>query len=75
MSNSGNDWFEVWSEDQSPRPPYLLIVRPNPSSPLRFQVLDPIQANSVVFESEDYEAVRTYLLEDEFGLVRGRTTL
>jgi hypothetical protein len=38
-------------------------------------VLDPKERDGVVFESEDYEVVRIWLLEDEFELVEGRTTL
>jgi hypothetical protein len=33
------------------------------------------ECDRVVFESEDYEAARTWLLEDEFELVEGRTIL
>ena len=73
MNNAGLDWFEVWAEDRDPSPPYLLLVRPDPAATGRLQVLDPKQGDAVVFESEDYEAVRMWLLEDEFELVRGRT--
>ena len=75
VSTPEEDWFEVWAEDKSPRPPYLLIVRPDPVSPSRYQVIDPNDGESVVFTNEDYGAVRNYLLEDEFGMVQGRTNI
>ena len=73
MTDAASDWFEVWAEDRDPSPPYVLVVRPDPTGTGRFQVLDPKQGDAVVIESEDYEAVRMWLLEDEFGLVSGRT--
>jgi multidrug resistance efflux pump len=41
----------------------------------RLQVPEPKEGDRVVFESEDYEAVRMWLLEDEFELVEARTFL
>jgi hypothetical protein len=73
MGRAETDWFEVWAEDRGSDPPYLLVVRPDPVRTGVLQVLDPRQADSIIFESEDYEAVRMWLLEDEFGLVDGRT--
>ena len=72
MGDTGSDWFEVWAEDRGPAPPYLLLVRPDPTGTGCFQVLDLKLGDAVVFESEDYEAVRMWLLEDEFELVCGR---
>lgn len=75
MRTSAEDWFEVWAEDRDPSPPYLLVVRPDPAGTGRLQVLDPKEGDRVVFEDEDYEAVKLWLLEDEFELVTGRTML
>ena len=73
MGCAETDWFEVWAEDRGSDPAWLLIVQPDPARTGRLQILDPKQGDAVIFESEDYESVRMWLLEDEFELVRGRT--
>lgn len=65
------NWFEVWA-DETLDPPYLLLVRGSLDT---FRVLDPKDANRVVFESKDYETVKLWLLEDEYEMVRGRKDL
>lgn len=73
LDYDAEDWFEVWAEDRSPSPPYLLVVRPDPTGTGRFQVLDPKEGDRVVFQDQSYEVVKDWLLEDEFSLVMGRT--
>jgi hypothetical protein len=71
--NSSENWFEVWAEGRSPTyPPYLLIVRPNPTASRQIEVLDPREGDTIAFSNADYEEVRMWLLEDEFALVTGR---
>ncbi|WP_435008116.1 hypothetical protein P12x_005391 [Tundrisphaera lichenicola] len=73
LGPSEDRWFEVWADDRGLDLPYLLIVRPAPDGKRRLRVFDPNQGNRVVFESEDYEVVKIWLLEGEFELVRGRS--
>lgn len=66
-----SNWIEVWLDDTLD-PPYILVVREAESG---VEVLDPLEANRVVFASSDYEDVRLWLLEDEYEMVRGRTPI
>lgn len=54
--------------------PYLLLVRPTRPTDGGFEVVDPVEGNRRVFSGPDYEALRMWLLEDEFVCV-GRKEL
>ena len=61
-------WCEVWI-DLGLEPPRLLLVMPSECG--RVIVRDP-QEGAVAFEGRDYEAVKLWLLEDEYTRVDGR---
>ena len=63
-----NSWFEIWA-DASHTPPYVLVVQ---SDGADINVFDPQENRTKVFTAQDYDAVRYWLLEDEFEMVRGR---
>jgi hypothetical protein len=69
---NGDDWYEVWADDTL-QTPYLLLLRPDPSSPSHYQVVDPKEGYRVVHQGAEYTAVKDWLLEDEYTLV-GRVT-
>jgi hypothetical protein len=64
------EWYEVWI-DEAIDPPYVLLAIQTTGATIR--VTDPKEAGKVVFESEVYEVVKSWLLEDEYRLVAGRT--
>jgi hypothetical protein len=73
MSDTKAVWLEVWADDTTD-PPYVLLVRPSPKEPDQILVQDPKSNYSVVFRAGNYEAVKMWLLEDEYVRVEGRVT-
>lgn len=65
-------WFEVWW-DYSSRPPSLLVLAADPSSPNHFEISDP--SGAVVHTTSSYEDAMFWLTEDEFTKIEGRTSL
>ena len=66
------EWCEVWADD-SITPPYLLMVRPdNTSPPAGVVVIDPQERSRVVYRALNHLAAKDWLLEDEYSQVRGR---
>jgi len=41
----------------------------------KIEVLDPCEANRVVFRATEYEDAKLWLLEDEYEMVQGRVPL
>jgi hypothetical protein len=66
------EWYEVWADDTL-EPPYVLLVFKRPGME-EIAVIDPAERYRTVFASSDYEAVRPWLLEDEYTRVTGRMT-
>ncbi len=64
-------WFEVWIDESVGRP-YFLIVTHDLKKPTRFSVLDPMEGLKLIYYDDDYDAVRLWLLEDEYTPVDGR---
>lgn len=64
-------WFEVWSDHTGSRP-YLLIVTHDDADPSRILVIDPREEYKTVHHDNDYNAVKMWLLEDEYTRVDGR---
>jgi hypothetical protein len=64
------NWYEVWADDGLGIP-YLLLVQFDANTNL-YSVVDPSAGNKIVFESNEYETVRDWLLEDEYQSVNGR---
>ena len=67
------EWYEVWIDTSIPIP-YILLVRSRRGQP-DIEVIDPRDENKVVFQNPDYDAVRFWLLEDEYSLVEGRVVV
>jgi hypothetical protein len=66
-------WFEVWfAEGEDGSPSYLLILKPDTTTPGKVMVIDPHEGNKIIRSGQDYEETRLWLLEDEFSLVEGR---
>ena len=73
MSISDDKWFEIWfSQGIDIMPACLYVVIPDRKRQGYVVVIDPRKNNEVVFEGKNYEETETWLLEDEFLLVRGR---
>ena len=73
MENQSEKWFEVWCVDGVEHiPAYLVIVAPSPKSPSQIIVFD-LDKDEILYQSNVYEDVREWLLEDEFSMVKGRT--
>ncbi|MBE9057526.1 hypothetical protein [Sphaerospermopsis sp. LEGE 08334] len=66
-----NNWelTEVWI-DSMLSPPYILLLLCDKEG--NCQVYDPKQGNKVVFSSNNYEAAKLWLLEDEYEPFEGR---
>ncbi|WP_051039217.1 hypothetical protein [Nostoc sp. PCC 7524] len=66
-----NNWefTEVWI-DSMLSPPYILLLLCD--SEENCQIYDPKQDDKVVFSSNNYEAAKLWLLEDEYEPVEGR---
>ena len=64
-------WFEVWIDDTGSKP-YLLIVTHDDVDPSRILVIDPIEGYKTVHHENEYDAVKLWLLEDEYRRVDGR---
>lgn len=58
-------WFEIWVDDGL-TPPYVLLVMSTDTPGATVQILDPQDIHRVVFESDDYETAKLWLLEDEY---------
>lgn len=72
MSFQDDKWFEIWYvQGVEYIPAYLVVVTPDPKQPNKIIVLD-LQKNEVLFQAYNYDEVREWLLEDEFGPVNGR---
>lgn len=69
MCSMNNHWYEVWA-DEGLEVPYLLIVMPDGNGN-GVQVLDPRENGCVVHRAGSYDAVRDWLLEDEYCRVIG----
>jgi hypothetical protein len=64
-------WYEVWVDDGL-EVPYALIVLQDQTG--QIVVLDPKEDYKPIFKAADYEAVKMWLLEDEYTRVDGRMT-
>ncbi|MCC5656028.1 hypothetical protein LC608_03310 [Nostoc sp. XA010] len=66
-----NNWefTEVWI-DPMLSPPYILLLLCNSED--NCQVYDPAQGYKIVFSSNDYNAAKLWLLEDEYEPIEGR---
>jgi hypothetical protein len=66
-----NNWefAEVWI-DPMLSPPYILLLLCDSQD--NCQVYDPTQGYKVVFSSNDYNAAKLWLLEDEYEPIEGR---
>ncbi|MBG1271403.1 hypothetical protein [Nostoc sp. WHI] len=66
-----NNWefTEVWI-DSMLSPPYILLLLCDSED--NCQVYDPAQGYKVVFSSNDYNAAKLWLLEDEYEPIKGR---
>ncbi|WP_375505542.1 hypothetical protein [uncultured Nostoc sp.] len=66
-----NNWefTEVWI-DAMLSPPYILLLVCGSED--NCQVYDPAQGYKVVFSSNDYNAAKLWLLEDEYEPIEGR---
>ncbi|AVH74049.1 hypothetical protein [Nostoc sp. 'Lobaria pulmonaria (5183) cyanobiont'] len=66
-----NNWefTEVWIHPML-SPPYILLLLCNSED--NCQVYDPAQGYKVVFSSNDYNAAKLWLLEDEYEPIEGR---
>ena len=73
MATPEDKWFEIWFEEgEDVSPTYLLIVMPDQKKPDQVLVLDPLEKNNTVYRGQNYDEVKTWLLEDEFSLANGR---
>jgi len=73
LSFKEDEWFEVWfAEGVDVGPSYLLILKPDPSTPWKAIVIDPQEGYRTIRSGQSYEDMRLWLLEDEFSLVEGR---
>jgi len=61
--------MEVWI-DTMLSPPYILLLLCN--SEQNCQIYDPAQGYKVIFSSNNYEAAKLWLLEDEYEPIAGR---
>ena len=66
-----NNWefTEVWI-DPMLSPPYILLLLCDTED--NCQVYDPAQGYKIVFSSNDYNAAKFWLLEDEYEPIQGR---
>ncbi len=66
-----NDWqfTEVWI-DPMLTPPYVLLLLADATG--KCQIYDPAKGYQVIFTSENYEAAKLWLLEDEYEPLEGR---
>ena len=66
-----NNWefTEAWI-DIMLSPPYILLLLCDSEENCR--IYDPKQGDKVVFSSDNYEAAKLWLLEDEYEPVEGR---
>lgn len=67
-------WYEVWV-DEGLDVPYVLLVRPCGADSARVEIIDPFQRCQVVYQAQDYESAKIWLLEDEYTRVEGRMLL
>ncbi|WP_417389465.1 hypothetical protein [Gimesia sp.] len=65
-------WYEVWSDDGMEIPYILLLFK---LSDNRIRIIDPRDNEKVVYESQDYDSAKYWLLEDEYVLVKGRMVI
>jgi hypothetical protein len=72
MATHEERWFEVWYAEGDVAPDYLLIVTSDVGNDGRVAVLDPYKEGKIVYEGNDYDDARSWLLEDDYSLVRGR---
>ncbi|BAY17405.1 hypothetical protein NIES21_32430 [Anabaenopsis circularis NIES-21] len=63
------EFTEVWI-DPMLSPPYILLLLCN--SDQNCQIYDPAQNYKVIFSSNNYEAAKLWLLEDEYEPIEGR---
>jgi hypothetical protein len=66
-----NNWefTEVWI-DPMLSPPYILLLLCDSED--NCQVYDPAQGYKIVFSSNDYNAAKLWLLEDEYEPIEGK---
>lgn len=62
------EWYEIWLDDTLPQP-YFLIVTPDKD---HFVVIDPHENYCIVHSDITYDAVKLWLLEDEYRKAEGR---
>jgi hypothetical protein len=67
-------WIEIWCEGDEERP-HILIVTPDKHRPGYILITDPKQDFKVIFESQKYEDITEWLVEDEYTLADGRMFL
>jgi hypothetical protein len=63
------EFTEVWI-DPMLSPPYILLLLCDSED--NCQVYDPAQGYKIVFSSNDYNAAKLWLLEDEYEPIEGR---
>ncbi|BCL35607.1 hypothetical protein NSMS1_20540 [Nostoc sp. MS1] len=66
-----NNWefTEVWIDPMF-SPPYIVLLLCD--SKQNCQIYDPAQGYKIVFSSSNYEAAKSWLLEDEYEPIEGR---
>ncbi|UKO99638.1 hypothetical protein [Nostoc sp. UHCC 0870] len=69
LVNNNWDFTEVWI-DPMLSPPYLLLLLCD--SKQNCQIYDPAQGYKIVFSSNNYDAAKLWLLEDEYEPIEGR---
>ncbi|MCC5606294.1 hypothetical protein LC612_05695 [Nostoc sp. CHAB 5834] len=67
--NNNWEFTEVWI-DPMLSPPYILLLLCDSED--NCQVYDPAQGYKIVFSSNDYNAAKLWLLEDEYQPIEGR---
>ncbi len=73
MTISNEKWFEIWySEGQITLPTHLLVVVFDKNSE-EIRILDPFKGYQESFRSKNYDEICSWLWEDEYILVEGRT--
>ncbi len=76
MSIYENKWFEIWySEGSDIIPTHLLLVISEGKSSNEILIIDQFKNNEIVFRSNNYDEICSWLWEDEYHLVNGREFL
>ena len=62
-------FIEMWVDPTHDLPYVLMLVGDVDGS---YSLYDPTESYKVVYSSQDYKAVKDFLLEDEYEQIRGR---